>query len=33
MFKISNKDTSAFIADFEHISHLALVFLLLILNM
>ena len=35
MFKANNKDTGStpFIVNFEHISHLALVFLLLTLNM
>ena len=34
MFKVNNKDTRiVFIVDFEHISHLVLVFLLLTLNM
>ena len=39
MFKVNNKDTRAmrrsgvFIVNFKHISHLALVFLLLTLNM
>ena len=33
MFKVNNKDKSIFIVNFEHISHLALVFLLLALNM
>ena len=36
MFKVNNKDTSCsgiFIINFEHISHLVLVFLLLTLNM
>ena len=34
MFKVNNKDirTGAFIDDFEHISHLILVFLLLTLS-
>ena len=32
MFKVNNKDTSVFIVNFEHISHLVLVFLLLTLN-
>ena len=29
MFGVNNKNTSAFIVNFEHISHLVLVFLLL----
>ena len=33
MFKVNNKDTDAFIGNFEHISLLILVFLLLTLNM
>ena len=39
MFKVNNKDTrrkrrsGVFIVNFEHISHLVLVFLLLTLNM
>ena len=35
MFKVNNKDTRSgiFIVNFEHISHLVLVFLLLTLNM
>ena len=35
MFKVNNKDTrtGVFIVNFEHISHLILVFLLLTLNM
>ena len=36
MFKVNNKDTKmtrGFIVNFEHISHLFLVFLLLTLNM
>ena len=35
MFKVNNKDTrkDIFIVNFEHISHVALVFLLLTLNM
>ena len=39
MFKVNNNDTNgillvgAFIVNFEHISHLVLVFLLLILSM
>ena len=35
MFKVNNKDTSSgvFFVNFEHISHLVLVFLLLTLNM
>ena len=37
MFKVNNKDTSrrsgVFIVNFEHVSHLFLVFLLLTLNM
>ena len=32
MFKINNKDTSVFIVNFERISHLVLVFLLLTLS-
>ena len=32
MFKVNNKDSN-FIVNFEHISHLVLVFLLLTLNM
>ena len=33
MFKVNNKDTGVFIINLEHISHRALVFLLLTLNM
>ena len=33
MFKVNNKDTGLLIVNFEHISHLVLVFLLLTLNM
>ena len=36
MFKVNNKDThrsSVFIVNFEHVSHLVIVFLLLTLNM
>ena len=33
MFKVNNKDISVFFANFEDISHLILVFLLLTLNM
>ena len=33
MLEVSNKDTSVFIINFDYISHLALVFLLLTLNM
>ena len=35
MFKVNNKDTCSgvFIINFEHVSHLVLVFLLLTLNM
>ena len=29
MFRVNNKDSGIFIVNFEHISHLALVFLLL----
>ena len=32
MFKVNNKDIGTFIVNFEHISHLALVFLLLTLS-
>ena len=32
MFKVNNKDTIVFIANFEQISHLVLVFLLLTLS-
>ena len=32
MFKVNNKDNRIFIANFKHISHLVLVFLLLTLN-
>ena len=32
MFKVNNKNTDFFIVNFEHISHLFLVFLLLTLN-
>ena len=32
MFKDNNKDTRVFIVNFEHVSHLDLVFLLLILS-
>ena len=33
MFKVNSKDTGVFIVNFEYISVIALVFLLLILNM
>ena len=33
MFTVNNKENKVFIVNFEHISHLALVFLLLTLNM
>ena len=33
MFKVNNKDTGVFIVNIEYISHLVLVFLLLILDM
>ena len=33
MFKVNDKDNSVFIVNFEHISPLVLVFLLLTLNM
>ena len=32
MLKVNNKDTGVFVVDFEHISHLVLVFLLLTLS-